>query len=201
MKNSDKESLFKEEVADDELHSKLGVDDHIYIKRNNVFGWPFLVFLAIVLALTALFATMYGFVSLNNSDLKDRGIGVITSEYHLTVVHSDNSYGGTIKSFNKYNNSNKYFNYKFSVSNNNSIDLNYAVSVQKTGGTVSDISLVNYDLLKNESVIKSGKLVNSKSNKIFGTTILSKTTDNYEIRFWSDSLNDSSFAFKIVVLV
>ena len=116
-------------------------------------------------------------------------------------MHSDDSYGGTIKSFNKYNNSNKYFNYKFSVSNNNSIDLNYAVSVQKTGGTVSDISLVNYDLLKNGSVIKSGKLVNSKSNKIFGTTILSKTTDNYEIRFWSDSSNDSSFAFKIVVLV
>ena len=49
------ELTFNEEVSDEELHSKLGVDDHIYIRK--FFGGPFLVVLGVLLILTSLFVS------------------------------------------------------------------------------------------------------------------------------------------------
>lgn len=200
MKTNVDEDIFKEEVPDEELHSKVGVDDHIYVERKSgIFGGPVLIFLAVSLALTALLSTLYGLLSLDNG-LNRRDIGVITSEYHLTVIHSDDSYGGTIKSFKDYNTSNKYFSYSFDVTNKNSVDLNYSVAVSNNSNV--DISNINYELVKNDGVVKSGKLSNIKSNKIYGTTSLANTTDKYEIRFWSDSSDSNDgFTFKIEILV
>ena len=195
------EEMFKEEVPEEELHSKIDVDDHIYVEHYSFFGGRVITILAVILALTALLSTIYGLLSLDKN-LDNRNIGVITDEYHLTVIHSDDSYGGKIKSFTKYNNSKNYYSYKFSVANNNGIDLNYDVSIKRQKQTTADISLINYDLVKNGSIVKSGKLSDIDVNKVYGTAVLSKTTDEYEIRFWSSNVNENaSFVFKIEVLV
>ena len=199
MKKNDE--IFKEEVPEEELHSKIDVDDHIYVKRYGLFGGRVIIVLAIILALTALLSAIYGIFSLDKNS-EGRDIGVITSKYQLVVIHTDDSYGGTIKSFSSYKNNDNYYSYNFSVSNKNDVDLKYDVSVNKENGTTADLSLINYDLLKNNSIVKSGKLSNVKKNKIYGTDILKNTSDKYEIRFWSSNADiNASFVFKIEVLV
>ena len=201
VKIDESEQLFNEEVAEEELHSKIDVDDHIYVRNKvGIFGNPILAFLAAALVFSALFATFYGLLSLD-SDLEKRDIGVIRNEYHLTVVHSDESYGGIIKNFKKYNSSSDAFSYNFSVANKNTVDLGYAVAVEKSSGSI-DLKKVNYKLLRNGSTIKSGTLADKKSNKIYDTTAIGNTTDEYEIRLWVDNAtDDESLTFKIKVLV
>ena len=190
---------FKEEVPESELHSKLGVDDHIYIsKRRGIYGGPLLMFFALFLAFAALFATFYGLVSLNK-DLRDRHIGVVIDEYHLKVIHTNDLYGGNIKSFSKYGSSDKYFSYKFSVVNENSVDLDYTMSLEaKNKSSNLNLKSVNYPLLKNGDSIKSGKFSNFG---VYSVTCLKNSTDKYEIRLWSDgSIENSNLTFKVKVV-
>lgn len=199
--NEKKELIFNEEVPDDELHSKLGVDDHIYVtNRRGIFGGPLLIFLALFLAFSALFALMYGLVSLSGDS--NRKIGVNVDEYHLKVIHSNYSYGGTINSFSKYNSSTKYFNYSFSVDNNNSINLDYSVNLEiKEKSNNLDLEKVNYTLLKNGIAVQSGTLSEFDS-ELYSTTALKSSSDAYQIRLWSETIKDkSSLKFRIKILV
>lgn len=196
-----KELLFKEEVPDEELHSKLGVDDHIYVSnRRGIYGGPFLTFLALFLACSALFALMYGLISLSANP--DRIIGVNVEEYRLKVIHSNNSYGGSINSFSKYNSSSKYYTYNFSIDNNNSIDLNYSVNLEiKEKSDNLDVEKINYTLLKNGIAVQSGNLSEFDS-ELYSTTALKGSSDEYQIRLWSNNLNyNSSLKFRIKILV
>ncbi len=198
----EKETLFNEEVAEEELHSKLGVDDHIYItNRRGIYGGPLLILFAVFLAFSALFALFYGLTSLN-SDLNGRNIGVTVDEYHLKVIHSNYSYGGKIESFSKYNNSSKVFNYKFSIVNNNAVDLDYSVVLQvKDKDENLNVNLINYSLLRNGITVQSGNL-SGLSNKLYSTTALKNSADEYEVRLWSNSINeDSGLNFRIKIMV
>ena len=197
-----KEETFEEEVPDEELHSKLGVDDHIYVSgRKGIYGGSLLMLFAILLAFSALFATFYGLVSLN-SDLGKRDIGVKVDEYRLKVIHSNYDYGGKIKSFVNYNSSDKYFSYKFSVNNENTVDLDYSISLQvKEKSDGLDLDLVNYTLLRNGVSVKSGKMSEVKEN-IYSTTIDQKSIDEYEIRVWGDSsIKDLGLKFRTEIVV
>ena len=197
-----KEETFKEEVPEEELHSKLGVDDHIYIsRRKGIYGGSLLMLFAILLAFSALFATFYGLISLD-SDLGKRNIGVTVDEYRLKVIHTNYDYGGKIKSFANYTSSNKYFSYKFSVTNENPIDLDYFISLKvKDKSDDLDLNLVNYTLLRNGVSVKSEKMSEANGD-IYSTTILKKSADDYEIRIWGDSsVKDSNLTFKINVEV
>ena len=208
MKNDDrvkddvKEETFKEEVPEEELHSKLGVDDHIYISnRKGLYGGSLLMIFAILLAFSALFATFYGLASLD-SDLGKRDIGVKVDEYRLKVIHSNYDYGGKIKSFSNYTSSDKYFSYKFSVTNENTVDLDYSVSLKVNDKSDNlNLDLVNYTLLKNGVSVKSAKL-SEADGSIYSATVLKKSMDEYELRIWGDdSVKDSSLKFKVEVVV
>ncbi|MBQ6547182.1 MAG: hypothetical protein IJL74_04215 [Bacilli bacterium] len=202
VKEEVKEDTFKEEVPEEELHSKLGVDDHIYVSgRKGIYGGSLLMIFALLLAFSALFATFYGLVSLG-SDLGKRDIGVHVDEYRLKVIHSNYDYGGKIESFANYTNSNKSFSYNFSVTNENAVDLDYFISLKiKNKSDGLDLGLVNYDLLRNGSSVKSGKMSEIKGN-IFSTTIPKKSADDYEIKIWGDnSIKDLGLKFKIEVVV
>lgn len=204
MKNDDsvKEEIFKEEVPEEELHSKLGVDDHIYVSgREGIYGGSLLMLFAILLAFSALFATFYGLASLD-SDLGKREIGVKVDEYRLKVIHTNYDYGGKIKSFSDYTSSDKYFLYKFSVSNDNTIDIDYSVSLKiKEKSENLDLSLVNYTLLRNGVSVKSGNM-SQANGKIYSATVSKKSIDEYEVRVWGDSsIKDLGLKFKINVVV
>ena len=197
ISNTD-ELIFKEEVADEELHSKLGVDDHIYVKKS-FFGAPFLIGLAIFLILTSLLAAILGLIVFDK-ELTGRPIGVFHNEYKLTVVHSNNNYGGTVKSFANYNNSGNSFNYVFHVENKNTVDLKYSVELENPnyGSDNIDQTKISYMLLKNKQVVKNGSLSNMKTNDLYKTTISGKSVDEYEIKIWGDNINnDLNFSFKI----
>ena len=187
------ELTFNEEVSDEELHSKLGVDDHIYIRK--FFGGPFLVVLGVLLILTSLFALMYG---LFNSDkyLDGRQIGVTHSKYKLLVTHTTSQYGGTIDNFSKYNSLDKAYTYSFSVSNNNPLQLQYGVSLTSKGNLNDD---VHYQLVRNDQVVEEGLINKRESNTIYSTSISSNTLDKYEIKIWSNTNNGQNYTFKISI--
>lgn len=192
---------FKEEVSEDQLHSKLGVDDHIYVTERRIFGLSLLSFFAAVFVITSLFAIMLGIV-FSNSDKVDRPIGIFTSKYNLIVTHANDQYGGTISSFKNYNMQEKSYNYNFGVSNNNDVDLKYSIEIENTNYDFSklDMSLIDYQLKKNGKIVKSGKLKNAVVNSLYTTSISSNSVDNYVISLWSNSLNKSKdFVFKINV--
>ena len=197
-----KKKIDIEEVPEEALHSKVDVDDHIYVgKPTNIFGNPILIFLASALLFAALFSTFYGLLSVD-SDKDGRDIGVIKSEYRLTVIHYDESYGGTIDKFNEHMSFNDAFSYRFTVDNKNSVDLDYAVAVIKDSKSTVDMSDLNYRLLKNDMTVQSGKFKNKKTNKIYDAKALSGTTDQYEIKIWSDKkIDGKSLTFKIEILV
>lgn len=200
--NDVKEDTFKEEVPEEELHSKLGVDDHIYVSnRNGLYGGTLLMLFAILLAFAALFATFYGLASLD-SDLGKRDIGVKVDEYRLKVIHSNYDYGGKIKSFSDYTSSEKYFSYKFSVTNDNTVDLDYSVSLKINDKSDNlNLDLVDYTLLRNGVSVKSSKLSDVDGN-IYSATALKKSMDEYELRIWGDgSVKNSSLKFKVEVVV
>ena len=185
---------FNEEVADEDLHSKLGVDDHIYVRK--FFGGPFLVALGVILILTSLFALMYG---LFNSDkyLDGRQIGVTHSEYKLLVTHTTKQYGGTIDSFDKYNSLDKAFTYSFSVSNSNPIQLQYGISLTSLNNLKDD---VHYQLVRNNQVVEEGLVNNKDTDTIYNTSISSSTVDKYEIKIWSNTKDSAQkYTFKVNV--
>lgn len=195
------ELTFKEEVPDEELHSKLGVDDHIYITRRRFFGLPLLAFLGIVLGLSLLFSVLLSYVYVNN-DKSDRPIGVINNKYNLVVSHSNEKFGGVIPSFANYSSDSKAFEYAFSVSNGNDIDLRYSVELINNNYKFEkpDMSLIHYNLIKNGESIKVGTLKNDETNRLYKTNIKSSVLDRYTIKLWSDSLtNKVNFNFKINV--
>lgn len=192
---------FKEEVPDEELHSKLGVDDHIYITRQRFFGLPLLAFFGIVLGLSLLFSFLFSLVYVN-SDKSDRPIGINTSKYNLVVSHSNEQFGGVVSSFTKYNSDSNAFEYAFSVSNGNDVDLKYLVELINTDYKFEkpDMSLIHYNLLKNGESIKEGVLKNEETNRLYKTNIKSSSLDRYTIKLWSDTLtNKVNFKFKINV--
>ena len=195
------ELFFKEEVADEELHSKLGVDDHIYVKK--FFGAPFLIGLAIFLILTSLLAAILGLI-IFDKELTGRPIGVFHNEYKLTVIHSNKAYGGTIKSFVNYDSSGNSYNYVFNVENKNDVDLKYSIQLENPNYGLDNIdqSKISYMLLKNQQVVKNGSLSNSKTNNLYDVTISGKSVDAYEIKIWGNNINkdlDFSFAINIEV--
>lgn len=197
-KTNHEEVTFKEEVPESELHSKIDVDDHIYVTKRGIYGLPFLIFLAIILILASLFSFMFGIVSLNNNE--EREIGVTTSKYNLIVMHSNDSYGGAIEDFTKYSTKASAYEYDFSVSNSNNINIKYSIDFENTKYDFSklDMSLINYELVKNSSVIKSGKLKNDSKYSLYKTDVMASSLDEYKIKIWSNEITKtSSFAFKI----
>ena len=202
QKINENELIYDEEVSDDELHSKLGVDDHIYIThKKGIYGGPVLLIFVILLVLAALFSLFYGLISFSK-DINGRKIGVYTDEYHLKVIHSNYEYGGIIDSFSKYNSSSNYYSYKFSVSNNNSVDLDYSVVLEvENKSDKLNVNDVKYSLLRNGISVQSDHL-DSLNNKLYTATSLKNSNDEYEIRLWSDSLKkDLNFKFKIRIQV
>ena len=194
------ELTFQEEVADEELHSKLGVDDHIYVTKRTFYGLPLLAFFAVLLILVSLFSIIFSTVYLNKDS--DRQIGVTRNKYNIVVSHSNSEYGGSIDNFSKYNSADTAYKYNLSVSNSNSANLNYSIELENTNYDFDkiDMSLISYEIVKNGSVIKSGKLKNAEKNDLYNTTISQSSLDEYEIKLWSSDLNKTvNFSFKINV--
>lgn len=192
---------FKEEVSENQLHSKLGVDDHIYVSSRHFFGLPLLAFLSVILGIASLFAIMLGVV-FANSDKSDRPIGVFTNKYNLVVTHTNDYYGGTISSFADYKTEKNSYNYSFSVNNTNDVDLKYSISFENTNYDFSklDMSLIDYQLIRNGKVVKSGKFKNAVVNDLYDANISANSLDNYLIKVWSDNLTKKEkFSFKINV--
>ena len=189
------ELIFNEEVKEKELHSKIGVDDHIYVKK--FFGGPLLVVLGVILVLTSLFSLLYGLFT-SDSDLNGRRIGVFHTQYKLLVSHSNSEYGGTISSFSEYATSPTAYVYEFKVSNSNPVKLDYGVKFLSDG----DNNGISYQLVKNDQIVKRGLLGKDKKIDLYDTSIDSGMEDKYEIRLWSDTNNSiKDYSFKINIEV
>lgn len=192
---------FEEEVPDEDLHSKLGVDDHIYVegtisKIKNII----LILLAIFLILTSLFSLLFGFRTLDR-DFKARRAATNVSQYNLLVVHSNGRYGGKIDSFSTHNSLEKAYSYNFSVSNKNPVDLKYSIQLNNLnfGNDNVDMKLINYQLYKNNSIVSEGNLENLKDYNLYDADIVSGTSDSYVIKVWSEKIKNSGFEFRINV--
>lgn len=189
---------FQEDVQENELHSKLDVDDRIYIKTGvSRFRSVILLVISGLLILVSLFAAIYGFNLMGNKIKANR---YDVKNYNLVVTHSSKSYGGTITSFEKYSTKDKGYTYDFSVSNTNSVPIKYNIELFNPlyGSDKVDMKLINYSLLKNGKEEKSGVLKDSLNNDIYSATIETSKNDTYQIVLWSNKIKkDLSFSFKI----
>ena len=192
---------FQEEVHDDELYSKLDVDDRIFVTDGaGRLRRTIILVVSGLLILLSLFSAIYGF-NLIGSKIK---IDKTVKNYNLVITHTSKSYGGTITSFEKYNSKEKGYTYAFSINNKNPIPIKYNIELFNPlfGSDKVDMKLINYSLLKNGKEAKTGTLNDAINNAIYNETIESEKTDNYQIVLWSSKLNkDLSFSFKINVNV
>ena len=196
--------VYEEEVPENELYSKVNVDDRIYVKEKNVGVVKWLVVLAIILMITSLGSSLYGFLKLSDESAGGSGTETIVTKYNLFVEHSNSFYGGKLKSFEKYSSLDKSFVYDFNVSNNNPAVLDYSIDFVNSnfGNDNVDMSLINYSLMKNDVTVATGVLQNINNFELFHTDILSNTSDDYVIKIWSDKINkDLNFEFQINVRV
>lgn len=94
--------------------------------------------------------------------------------------------------------------YKFDVTNNNSIALDYLVEFinPNYGNDGVDMTLINYKLLRNNEIVSEGVLSNSMTSQLFNTGILSNSSDEYVLKIWSYTMDKKlKFDFKINVKV
>lgn len=201
---STEDLIFEEEVGEEELRSKKNVSDIIYndldVRKRRT---KFLIFLAISLIIISIISALMGFIFLDK-DLKEKKVNPIITKYDLFVTHSNSSYGGSISSFSDYRSLNNAYLYKFDVSNNNSIALNYLVEFinPNYGNDGVDMTLINYKLLKNDEIVSEGVLSNSMTSQLFNTDILSNSRDEYVLKIWSYKMDKKlKFDFKINVKV
>lgn len=196
--------VYDEEVSEDELYSKIDVDDRIYDKEKNTNVVKWLVGLAVVLMIVSLVSALFGFLKLSDENNEGSGAETIVTKYNLFVEHSNSLYGGKLESFENYSSLDKSFVYDFNVSNNNPVVLDYSIDFVNPnfGDDNVDMSLINYSLLKNDVVIAEGGLQNLSNFELYRTEILSNTSDNYVIKIWSDKIdNDLKFDFQINIRV
>lgn len=196
--------IFEEEVKEDELYSKKNVSDIIYddfsVKRRRI---NFLIVLAVVLIIISIISALVGFIYLDKG-VKEKYNNPVTTKYDLFVSHSNSSYGGSISSFADYRSLNNAYLYKFTVSNNNPITLNYLVEFinPNFGNDGVDMELINYNLLKNNVIVSEGVLSNFSTSQIFNTDILNNSSDEYVLKIWSYDIDKKlKFNFKINVKV
>lgn len=192
---------FQEEVPENELHSKLGTSDIIYVDNGvRIRRTRFLMVLAIILILLSVISAFFGFAYLDKD--ANNNAGIVTN-YDLFVTHSNSDYGGSIKSFTKYNSLDNAFAYDFSVSNNNPVSLKYSVDIENTNfNAVNDISLINYALYRNDNVVSEGNLKNLVVNNVYSTSIGTNSSDKYVLKIWSSKLGDTlKFGFKVNIEV
>ena len=201
---STEDLIFEEEVGEEELYSKKNVSDIIYndldVRKRRT---KFLIFLAISLIIISIISALMGFIFLDK-DLKEKKVNSIITKYDLFVTHSNSSYGGSISSFSDYRSLNNAYLYKFDVTNNNSIALDYLVEFinPNYGNDGVDMTLINYKLLKNNEIVSEGVLSNSMTSKLFNTEILSNSRDEYVLKIWSYKMDKKlKFDFKINVKV
>ncbi len=192
--------MFKEEVPEGDLYSKVNVDDRIFedkaVRKKRT---TYLIVLAIILIICSILCAIFGFIYLDKQ-LKDRINNPVVEKYDLFVGHSNSTYGGEISSFAKYNSENSAFSYNFYVSNNNPVDLDYSILLANLDYDNSkiDMTLIQYSLLKDNEVVKTGYLEDEKDNLLYEDTIKSNFTDNYTVKLWSDKLSkNNKFNFKI----
>lgn len=192
----DKRYTFKEEVPEEDLHSKLDVDDHIYVSKKKIYGLPVVEFLLVILFISLLFALIFGVVSLNSG-----GSTPDVSKYSLVVAHSNELYGGKIASFSEYNSLEEAYSYQFTVKNANDIDINYYVKLTNNDYDFenNDMTLIKYQLIKNEEVVMEGHLKNSKENDLYKQKISSNSSDKYILKLWSTTTNNLELDFKVTV--
>ena len=192
---------FQEEVPENELHSKLGTSDIIYVDNGvRIRRTRFLIVLAIILILLSVISAFFGFAYLDKDANNNSGI---VTKYDLFVTHSSSDYGGSIKSFTKYNSLDNAFAYDFSVSNNNPVSLKYSVDIENTNfNAVNDISLINYALYRNDNVVSEGNLKNLVVNNVYSTSIGTNGSDKYVLNICSSKLGDTlKFGFKVNIEV
>lgn len=201
---STEDLIFEEEVGEEELYSKKNVSDIIYndldVRKRRT---KFLIFLAISLIIISIISALMGFIFLDK-DLKEKKVNSIITKYDLFVTHSNSSYGGSISSFSDYRSLNNAYLYKFDVTNNNSITLNYLVEFinPNYGNDGVDMTLINYKLLRNNQIVSEGVLSNSMTSQLFNTDILSNSRDEYVLKIWSYKMDKKlKFDFKINVKV
>ncbi len=201
--NIPSESLtFQEDVSENELHSKVDVDDRIFIKSDaSKVRSVVLMIVCGLLILLSLFSAIYGFNLMGDKIKKDR---YNVKNYNVVVTHSSKSYGGTITSFEKYNSKENGYTYDFSVSNTNPISIKYNIELFNPlyGSDKVNMELISYSLIKNGKEEKSGVLSDSMNNSIYTTSIDTGKNDSYEIVLWGNKIKkDLSFSFKINVNV
>lgn len=193
--------IFQEEVPDNELHSKLGTSDIIYVDNGaRARRTRLLIVIAIILILLSVISAFFGFAYLSKDSSNKSNI---VTKYDLFVVHSNSDYGGNIKSFAKYSNLSNAYAYDFSVSNSNPVMLKYLVDIENTNyNSVNDISLINYSLYRNDKVVSEGNLKNLVVNNIYNTSIGVNKTDKYVLKIWSSKFDKSlNFGFKVNINV
>ncbi len=193
----DKKYTFKEEVPEEALHSKIDVDDHIYVSKKKIYGAPVVGFLLVILFISLLFALIFGIVSLNSGNSTPN-----VTKYSLVVAHSNDLYGGKIASFSEYNSPEKAYLYQFTVKNSNNIDINYYIKLMnnKYDFENNDMTLIKYQLVKNDEVVIEGNLKNSKENDLFKQKISSNSSDKYVLKLWSTTTNKLELDFKVTVV-
>lgn len=202
-KRKHEESIFIEEVPESVLYNKKNQNDLIYIEDNNYKKRAkFLILLAIILIIIALLLSFFGLMYLNKERLAkendSNNINII--RYDIFVSHSNNSYGGNIKSFANYNSKEKAFSYSFKVSNDNPVNIDYKVEVLDNNFGNSNLNLISYILLNNDEEIASGVLKNKEVNELTDVTIASHSVNNLVLKLWSSNV-DKGFNFKINVVV
>lgn len=191
----DEKYTFKEEVPEEALHSKIDVDDRIFVSRRRIYGLPVVKFLLVLLFISLLFALIFGFVSLNSGGEPN------VTKYSLVVAHSNELYGGAIDSFSKYNNLDSAYSYQFTVKNSNDIDITYYVKLinNEYDFDNTDMSLIKYQLINDDTVVKEGQLKNSKDNELYKCKVSSNSADKYVLKLWSTSADNLKLNFKITV--
>ena len=192
--------LFEEDVPDDDLYSKKTFDDHIYlfdrkkVKRKKIL----LTFLAMLFVLSAVSIAAIASIYMDES-IKKENILNQKKKYQLIVAYSNKDHGGVLNTTNS--SLNNAFSYKFYVNNSkNALEIDYFIKISSSKEVL--FSKINYQLIKNERVVKEGVLGDFENNTLYNALIFSKSFDQYELKLWSDKLTlNDKFDFKIDVKV
>lgn len=196
MMNEDDKYTFNEDVDERELHSKLNVDDHIYMSKKSFYGFPVLVALFILLLFSVITSLLFGFINLSKNNGNDVSN---VDHYDLIVIHTNSSFGGNIDTFSKYNALNKAYSYDFAVKNTNSINIDYEVDLVNNDYNFKklDMSLIRYRLMKNDVVVREGSLKNQKTNNLLKDVSSSNSEDKFKIVLWNYDGSKAGLDFKI----
>lgn len=175
-------------LDNDVFVDEISADSIIVNKKKSSKKIIFVVIFFILLSILLVYMLFrLGFISLNSKQYISG---------NLFVVHSNVNFGDEIISFNNYDSYDRAFSYTFHVVNNNNNEYMYEVKLRPINYEKS--SSIFYAIIKDEVVLFKGEIDSSDSIVLTTQNILPDKTDNYELRLWSNDVNEK-LQFKIDV--